>query len=180
MASNGLKITDPQGATFQFAGWVQDRSFGTGAYYGIWRTKGSEIKVSSATQTEPVDTYSVTEMSTYFGRGYYTYERVPPVAYVDGIYTVQASWTGQQAVRVQTLDAIRLAKAIYYNAGGEQYYADYFHPVTGRLSLEASDGSSLLMAVETGDDATVNITITDHIGNTEFIDEWSQWSEGFE
>ena len=83
-------------------------------------------------------------------------------------------------MRVQTLEAMRLTKTIYQDAGGEQYFADYFHPVAGRLSLEASDGSSLLMSVETGDDATVNIKITDHIGNTEFIDEWSQWSEGFE
>ena len=94
MASNGLKITDLQRVTFQFGGWVQDRSFGKGAYYGIWRTQDSETKVSSVNQTGPVEDYSVTEMSSYFGRGNNTYEPVPPVAYVDGRFTVQASWTG--------------------------------------------------------------------------------------
>ncbi len=36
-----------------------------------------------------------------------------------------------------------------------------------------------LAAVETGDDATVTVTITDHMGSIEFIDEWSKWADGY-
>ncbi len=59
-------------------------------------------------------------------------------------------------------------------------YAENYHPVTGRLLVTAGDGSSLELDVDTGDDGTVNIVISDHMGSSGFMEEWSTWANGFE
>ncbi|NND71960.1 MAG: hypothetical protein HKN43_10310 [Rhodothermales bacterium] len=182
LASRELLITDPQGATIRLSGWMQNRWFGKHTFNQVWRTQDSEIEITLTDQPGSAVDMSVTGMSTYYGWGSASYAPVPPVAMLDGHFTVQASWAGHETLQVQALDSIRLTKAINDNSDGEGPYAfaENYHPITGRLSVTAGDGSSLVLDVNTGDDSTVNIAITDHMGSTEFTDEWSTWANGFE
>ena len=182
LASNELVITDPQGATLRFSGWIQHRWFGKYTYDQVWRTQDSEIAITPTDSLEPALDMSVTGMNTFYGWGNPSTSPYPPPAMLDGHFTVQGSWTGHQALQVQVLDSIRFTKAIKDDSDGAEPYAEAenYHPITGRLSVTAGDGSSLVLDVDTGDEATVNISITDHMGSTEFTDEWSTWANGFE
>ncbi len=164
--SPGLELRRSPDVATSFSGmaqWWHSQS-GFSDTIGSWDTE--DLALSARTIDGDLQ---ISDSTSRFAYGYWNYGKFE--ASLDGGFAVRSDPTGGSLLRASTPVALR------YERGADETLepAGTWNFTSGQLELVAEDDSRVLLDADTGDDATVRITIVNERGPDTFTALWTRW-----
>lgn len=168
VSRDGLTLTEPT-RTIEYSGFVIDGRDGLDA---IWLVTEPLRYALSAADGDAYLLHVEDRLEYQYGT-----DRASgrPRIVLSGAIELSTGQTGGDTLRIETLEPLA-RQTVDGETGQPLPVADDWTFTTGRMRVEADDGSMLLLEAENGDEASARITVTDSKGETTVIDQaWEVW-----